>query len=287
MKLVRAWRRALLLVCMLALTGCRTELYSKLDEQEANRMMAVLAHHGVDASKKPIKGDSFALQIARADFGRAMDALDAAGLPGQQHLSLKDVFQGGGLVATPTQERAQLMYAIGGELARTLSTIDGILDARVHVVLPESDPLRRQIVPSSAAVFVRHAPDVQINPLLPQIKKLVADSVAGLVYERVSVTAVAAVNVSDQARDARNAPRVLGIEVSPSSRSLAISLFSFLCVAVLLLGIALAFVLLRARRSRQFQISFGEKEDIHDDHDDRAATKNQPPPDPAGVVRGV
>jgi len=49
-----------------------------------------------------------------------------------------------------------MIYALSEELSRTVSEIDGVISARVHVVLPENDPLRRDLVPSSASVFIRH-----------------------------------------------------------------------------------------------------------------------------------
>jgi type III secretion protein J len=68
----------------------------------------------------------------------------------------------------------------------------------VQIVLPENDPLRRDSVPSSASVFIRYDPSTQINSLIPQIKMLVADGVAGLTYEKVSVVTVPATMSADR-----------------------------------------------------------------------------------------
>lgn len=210
----------------------------------------------------PPGGDTMnqAMPSMRLVFRAATQLSGAANtwVRGQGHLSLKDVFHRGDLVATPTQERAQLVYAIGGELARAMSSIDGILDARVHVVLPESDPLKRRIVPFSVSVFVRHAPEIQINPVLPQIKKLVADSAAGLDCEWISVTAAAtrAIDKKDKQREAV----VLGIRINRSSQWLTISLVSILFTTLLVMGTVLARLLLRIRRHAHFHVSFDGKE---------------------------
>jgi type III secretion protein J len=69
-----------------------------------------------------------------------------------------------------------------------VSEIDGVLSARVHVVLPENDSLRQQVVPASASVSIRHRADTPMNELIPKIKELVQHSVPGLSsYNDVSV----------------------------------------------------------------------------------------------------
>ena len=83
-----------------------------------------------------------------------------------------------------------MICALSQELSRTVSEIDGVLSARVHLVLPENDPLRQQLVPSSASVFIRHQAQFRLNDLIPQVKLLVANGVAGLSYDKVSVITV-------------------------------------------------------------------------------------------------
>jgi type III secretion protein J len=83
-----------------------------------------------------------------------------------------------------------MIFALSQELSRTISDIDGVLSARVHLVLPENDPLRQQLVPSSASVFIRHHANMAMNDLVPQVKMLVANGVAGLSYDKVSVILV-------------------------------------------------------------------------------------------------
>ena len=83
-----------------------------------------------------------------------------------------------------------MIFALSQELSHTVSEIDGVLSARVHLVLPENDPLRQQLVPSSASVFIRHRSKAPVGNLVPQVKMLVANGVAGLAYDKVSVVLV-------------------------------------------------------------------------------------------------
>ncbi len=111
-------------------------------------------------------------------------------MPRQPFKSLGEVFKGSGLVASPVEERARYVYALSEELSRTISDIDGVLSARVHVVLPKNDLLRQDATPSSASVFIRHASNAKLSALLPQIKMLVANSIEGLSYDKVAVVFV-------------------------------------------------------------------------------------------------
>jgi type III secretion protein J len=72
-------------------------------------------------------------------------------------------------------------------------------------VLPDNDLLKREATPSSASVFVRYDDASQVASLVPQIKMLVANSVQGLSYDKVSVVLVAVPHV-DQPRGVLAAP---------------------------------------------------------------------------------
>jgi type III secretion protein J len=163
------------------------ELYANLDQKQANEIIATLFRHGIPAERIVGKNGRYTVKVDEQRFAEAVSILERNGLPRQEFASLGDVFKKEGIVASPVQERAQMIYALSQELARTVSDIDGVLSARVHLVLPENDPLRQQLIPSSASVFIRHQAGVPINELVPQVKMLVANGVAGLSYDKVSV----------------------------------------------------------------------------------------------------
>ena len=80
------------------------------------------------------------------------------------------------------------MDALAQDLAKTISGIDGVVDARVHIVLPENDPFAKNALPSSAAVAIRSRWNVDIEDLIPSIKSLVKNAIEGLQYEKITVT---------------------------------------------------------------------------------------------------
>lgn len=83
-----------------------------------------------------------------------------------------------------------MAYAISQELSDTFSRIDGVLTARVHVVLGGTDQATDTRTLPSAAVFLRHTPDSPVVNLVAKIRELTSKAVPDLDYERVSVMLV-------------------------------------------------------------------------------------------------
>lgn len=186
----KSLRAAALLFCAVGLAACQVDLYDNLDQKQANEIVATLFKKGIPAERRIDKNGRYLIMVDESRFAEAIAVLNDHGLPKQQFTSLGEVFKNDGIVASPVQERAQMIYALSQELARTISDIDGVLSARVHLVLPENDPLRQQLIPSSASVFIRHAASASVANLMPQVKMLVANGVAGLSYDKVSVVLV-------------------------------------------------------------------------------------------------
>jgi type III secretion protein J len=177
----------LLPLAVAALTACNEqELYGQLSERQANEMVAVLRSAGIEADKQG-QGGVFAIQTARGDFPAAVRALAAQGYPREQYDSMGSVFKREGFVSSPLEERARLVHAMSQEISNTLASIDGVVQARVHLVMPERHPLADKATPSAASVFIKHRPDKDMTAQVAQIKALVVNSIEGLPYDNVTV----------------------------------------------------------------------------------------------------
>lgn len=186
MRRKRLLESVIVLSCLM-LAGCKTDLYSQLDEKQANEIVAILRESGIAADRRVDKDKTITVSVEDGGFSAAVDLLKARGYPRQSFSNMGEVFNSGSLIVSPTEERAKMMYALSEELARTISAIDGVLTARVHIVLEESDLLHQNTTPSAAAVFIRYSAAVQADNFLPQIKMLVANAVSGVTYDKVSV----------------------------------------------------------------------------------------------------
>jgi type III secretion protein J len=179
--------RLLAIATLLLLAACKVELYSGLEEREANEMVAILLHQGIPAEREVTKDRGLVVSVEEDRFADAVDLLSRNGYPRERYASIETVFKGEGLVSSPVEEQARLIYALSQELSRTISEIDGVYSARVHVVLPDPEGLKAAASPSSASVVIRHRADVDLSKLTPEIKMLVANGIKGLMYENVSV----------------------------------------------------------------------------------------------------
>jgi type III secretion protein J len=188
--------KALPTICILTallLSGCKTELYSGLGEQDANNMLAIMLNSGIGAQKiSDKKSGTYTLSVDESSIPAAVKLLQEHGYPKEKTSSINEMFQKDGLISSPTEERARFIYALAQSVQETLTQIDGVLVARVHVVLPENSPSGQQLKPSSASVFIKYHPAYDLESMKSEIKLIVEKSIEGLSYDKVSVVMVPA-----------------------------------------------------------------------------------------------
>lgn len=164
---------------MLAGCGESVELHRQLSEQDANEVVAELADKKIRAEKIPAK-DGVVVRVRANDISRAVRTLEAVGLPKVGRSTLGDIFRKEGVISTPLEERARYIYALSQELEATLSKIDGVIVARVHVVLPERVAPGEPVQPASASVFIKHDPRLEPDNIQPRVRRMVASSIPGM-----------------------------------------------------------------------------------------------------------
>ena len=179
-----------MMAAVLLLAGCdkETTLHSGLEERQANLVMAALLDAGIDCHKAPGEDGTWNVTVVESKFADAVNLLEKAGLPRMAHQGIGEVFKKTGMISSPSEERIRFMDALAQDLAKTISMVDGVVDARVHVVLPENDPFARNAQPSSAAVAIRSRWDADITDIVPSVKGLVKNAIEGLAYEKIMVT---------------------------------------------------------------------------------------------------
>ena len=178
----RSWSHFLfsLLFCLL-LSGCDSQviLNSGLAENDANDILSELSKYHIDAQKQLAK-TGVSVLVDSDNIDRSVRILNAAGLPRKARTNLGEMFQKSGIISSPLEERARYIYALSQELESTLSQIDGVVSARVNVVLPERIAPGEPVQPASASVFIKYTSELDPDSIEPRIRQLVAASIPGL-----------------------------------------------------------------------------------------------------------
>ena len=179
-----------ILASVFLFAGCdkETTLHSGLEERQANLVMAALLDAGIGCHKSPGEEGTWNVSVDESKFAAAVNLLEKAGLPRRAHQGIGEVFKKTGMISSPSEERIWFMDALAQDIAKTISCIDGVVDARVHVVLPENDPFARNALPSSAAVAIRSRWDADLTDVIPSVKGLVKNAIEGLAPEKIMVT---------------------------------------------------------------------------------------------------
>lgn len=245
-------RFALVAIALLA-SGCAREVAAGLEESEANRGVVALARAGVDAEKVPDEAAEgrFKIVVGRDESTIAISVLSSEEIPRAKQVAA----QAAGILPSPEADRAARVAMTAAQIERSLASIDGVHDARVHLDVPQSDALAVALAApgdkaprATASVLLRHR---SANPPLhaDDVRKLVAGAVSGLAADAVAVVMVQ-VPPSSVAGD-RELAHLGPIAVTRGSLSTLRAVFAAVFVVVALLGAALLALAVRVRRLKQ------------------------------------
>jgi len=183
----RAFGILMILLLVLSLSACKEVLHTGLTENEANQVLSTLIQYNVPAEKKRGKDGTSEILVDRDQFSYAVDLLNSFGLPKQQYTDMTEILGKSGLVSSPNKEWAQLNYARSQEIAAMVATIPGVINAKVQIANPRQTNPFDPKVPPNVAVLALVAKDKVTPELVPQIKKLIENSVDDVSYDNVGV----------------------------------------------------------------------------------------------------
>jgi flagellar M-ring protein FliF len=200
--ILEVWRRASLVnkVLLLAiLTACvggavllvtwtsrpnLALLYSNLSPDDAGKISEKLRDEHVQYE---LRNGGASVYVPEANVYALRLSLASSGLPtgGEQGYRIMDDEKIG---ASPFTQRVNYIRAIGGELAKTITLLEGVLSARVHVAKPETSMFMGQEKDASATVVLRMRPGWKLSRAnVSAVVHLVAGSVEGLKPDKVVV----------------------------------------------------------------------------------------------------
>lgn len=191
---MHAFRMLLVVMVVLATSACaeRVNLFDGLSQEEGNEIYSSLLEAGVPAEKSTNKQGTF-ITVPKQMSSEALRILEKKGLPRDKKTSIGEVFKKESMISSPLEERARYLYALSQELEQTIMRMDGVLSARVHIVLPERANPGEALSPSSAAVFVKYADGSSLPAYVPKVRELVFRSIPGLRGDPQTSVTVAAV----------------------------------------------------------------------------------------------
>jgi flagellar M-ring protein FliF len=162
----------------------RMTLFPGLAEADKARVMDALNAAGIDAAVDSLTGE---VEVTAADYHKARMQLAAQGLPTSMpdaDAVLTDLPMG----ASRSVEGARLKQAQELELARSITEISAVTQARVHLALPEKSAFLRDTQPPRASVFLQLAAGRVLEASqVEAIVNLVSTSVPGMARGDVTV----------------------------------------------------------------------------------------------------
>lgn len=179
------------MVTALLSTACEAEVSSGLNEAQAHEIVLALDEAGIAATRLPADGSGpeprYRVTVPSGDLVAAVAVMRERELPRRSPDGFAELFGDTGLIPNPSEERARFAAAVGGELSRTLESMDGVAHARVHVALPEVNTrlLDGRSPGARASVLIEHRPGARPNEA--EVRALVAGAVQDLAREDVAV----------------------------------------------------------------------------------------------------
>ncbi|HWU68609.1 MAG TPA: flagellar basal-body MS-ring/collar protein FliF [Stenotrophobium sp.] len=160
-------------------------LYANLAARDASDVATALGSAGIPYVVDPASG---AITVAAARVHEARMKLASQGLPKGTGMGFELIQQEQGFGTSQFIETARYQHALETELARTVSSLQPVQSARVHLAMPKQSVFARQDDAASASVLVELAPGRALDSSqVSSIVHLVASSVPELSANNVTV----------------------------------------------------------------------------------------------------
>ncbi len=172
-------------------------LYASLAGLDATQVVETLSTAGIDYRVEPNSG---ALLVKASDLSNARLRLATAGVaPTDSSIGFEILDKDQGLGTSQFMETTRYRRGLEGELGRTVSSLNNVKAARVHLAIPKSSVFVRDERKPSASVLVELYPGRNLEPSqVMAIINLVATSVPELDKAQVTVVDQKGNLLSDQ-----------------------------------------------------------------------------------------
>lgn len=159
-------------------------LFSQVEPTEAGKIVEKLKEQKVDYK---LTDNGTTILVDKNKVYDTRVAIAAEGLP-ESGIVGYEIFDKTNLGMSEFVQKVNFRRALEGELSKTISSLQGIKKARVHIVIPEKAIFEAEQKPPTASVTLQLGNDKPIGRLnIRGIQNLVASSVEGLSPNNVTV----------------------------------------------------------------------------------------------------
>jgi flagellar M-ring protein FliF len=159
-------------------------LATGVDPAETGKITKTLDEQGIAYE---IQNAGTAVGVKSADAARARIALAEAGLPGKGQAGF-ELFDKQKMGTSDFQQKVNYQRALEGEIANTISQVEGVDGAKVQLVMPEDSLFAEEREPATAAVLLEGDGSMLEPSAVRGMAQLVSSSVKGLALDKVTIT---------------------------------------------------------------------------------------------------
>ena len=127
-------------------------LYKDLATEDSSSVAAKLEELKIPYE---VSADGTSIAVADKQVGKARMLLAQEGLPNGGSMGYELFDKQSGFGTTSFVQNITQVRALEGELAKTISALEPVKSARVHLVLPQRELFSRETHAASASVFIR------------------------------------------------------------------------------------------------------------------------------------
>src|SRR3954453_11928853 len=162
-------------------------LASGLAPAQTGKITAALDEQGISYE---LRNNGTALAVTKSSMAQARVALasqgvEATGGGAQPGYELRDESK---LGASQFQQQVTYQRALEGEVARTLSGVQGVSNPTVQIVMPQDDLFQDEATPATAAIQLGNSADTLAPGAVRGMAQTAAASVKSLKSENVTIT---------------------------------------------------------------------------------------------------
>lgn len=160
-------------------------LYPNLNEKDSSELAEVMRQAAIPYKLDPGTG---AVTVPGDKVNDARMRAASAGLPKSASMGFEMIQQNESFGTSQFMENARYQLALETELARTISSLQPVKGARVHLALPRPSPFTQTASTTSASVLVELQPGRELEATqVDSIRHMVASSVPNLAADSVTV----------------------------------------------------------------------------------------------------